>query len=151
LRSRMSANDPLRTFVTSSITLLMKLLALTSLLAMSTGATPADPPTRRVPVDVQLVGDDGLSQNLSWALTQRLRRHPHLRPAESSDASVLTIRSDSNVGWDRLDGRLVVIYTVFVGRGDGGTVSHTGICYERQMSKCVNDILRVVSIKAELP
>jgi hypothetical protein len=148
----MTAFDPLPTFVTSSITCLMKLLALTSLLlATSSGATPADPPTRRVPVNVQLTGDDGLSQNLSWALEERLRTHPHLRLAESSGESVVTIRSDSNVGWDRLAGRIVVIYTVFVGRSGGGAEPVTGICYERQMSKCVNDILRLASIQAELP
>jgi hypothetical protein len=80
-----------------------------------------------------------------------LRTHRRLRLADSSDENVLTIRSDDNVQWDRLGGRSVVIYTVYVGRGDDEVGPHTGICYERQMSKCVNDILRLAGIAAERP
>ena len=130
----------------------MKALALGFLLAvLSIGTTSPDPQVTRVPVALRLVGDDGLSQNLYVALRDGLRAHRRLRLADSSTEAVVTIRSDTNVGWDRLGGRLIVIYTVFVGRGDDGAGPHTGICYERRMSKCVNDILRLASIEAEYP
>jgi hypothetical protein len=45
----------------------------------------------------------------------------------------------------------VVIYAVYVGRGDDEAGPHIGICYERRMSKCVNDILRIAGIEAERP
>jgi hypothetical protein len=130
----------------------MEALALSLLLtAASCWPISADPPARRVPVSVQLAGDDGLTQRLSAALRDGLRMHPRLRPAEGSDEAALTIRSDSNVGWDRLGGRLVVIYTVYVGRSGDGTSPHVGICYERRLSKCVNDILRIAVNEAEDP
>jgi hypothetical protein len=96
------------------------------------------------------VGDDGLSQNLRVALQEGLRSHRTLRLADPGGEAVLTIRSESNVGWDRLGGRVVVIYDIFVDRGERESGSRIGICYERQMSKCVNDILRLVSIEAEI-
>ena len=147
-----SMSGTLRTFACSSITCRMKSLALASLLvAMTTGTAAADPPAPRVPVAVQLVGDDGLSQNLSAALQEGLRTHPRLRLAESAGEARLTIRSAGNVRWDRLGGRVIIIYTVFVGRGDDEAEPDTGICYERRMSKCVNDILRIADIEAERP
>jgi hypothetical protein len=115
---------------------------------MSVGAASADLPAQRVPVSVELVGDDGLTQNLHVALEQGLRAHPHLRLADNAGEAMVTIRSETNVEWDRLDGRLVVIYRVFVGRGEN-EMERIGICYERRMSKCVNDILRLASIAAD--
>ncbi len=130
----------------------MSTLTLALLLgAMSAGAAWADAPKRRVPVDVRLVGDDGLTQNLSASLQEGLRSHQRLRLTNSSDEAAVTIRSKSNVGWDKLGGRNVVIYTVYVSRGGAVAEPVTGVCYERAMSKCVKDILRIAYLEADRP
>lgn len=128
----------------------MNTLAITSLLALlSAGSFVTPAPLRRVPVAVELVGDDGLTQRLSGFLQDGLRRHKNLRLAISSDNAALTIRSRSNVGWDKLGGQTVLIYTFYVGKAGERSEPITGVCYERAMSKCVNDILRVVSLAAD--
>ena len=102
----------------------------------------------RVPVSVNLVGDDGLTQNLHVSLEHGLRKHPNLRLATAEERAALSIQSDTNVRWDELGGRKVVIYTVYVSKGDYRGSPTSGVCFERQMSKCVKDILRLVRISA---
>lgn len=94
------------------------------------------------PVAVRIVGDDGLSQKFRTTLVSQLLGDGKLRLANDGDHPVLSIESDSNVEWDRLGGRTVVIYTVHLAiAGDRGP-RIVGICYEKAMAKCAKDILR---------
>jgi hypothetical protein len=100
---------------------------------------------------LELVGDDGLTQNLSHALKSALSNHPTLRSATVGDQSPVTIESDTNVGWDKLGGRTVAIYTIYVHRQEDRGEPVTGVCFESGMSKCVKDILRVAQTVAKRP
>jgi hypothetical protein len=128
----------------------MKWLTLAAMLLVpAAGAPQPEPPKPRVPVLVQLTGDDGLTQKLSDSLEQGLRKHPRLRLASTAGEAVVTIRSESNVGWDKLSGRLVVIYTLYIDKGEPADEPITGICYEIGMAKCVKDILRIASLEGD--
>ena len=130
----------------------MKKVTLMSLLALViSGAAFADPPKQRFPVIVLLVGDDGLTQSLRSFLQEGLRKYPTLRLAGTSGEARLTISSKSNVGWDNLGGRDVLIYTVFVSPALIANEPITGICYQNRLSKCVNDILRIASLRSGKP
>lgn len=130
----------------------MKDLTLTCLLSLLVnGAAHADPPTQRIPVNVLLVGDDGLTQGLSFSLQEGLRKHPAMRLAASNAEARLTISSKSHVGWDKLEGQAVLIYTVFVGPGLIADEPITGICYQSGLSKCVKDILRIANLNSGKP
>ncbi|MGI8405689.1 MAG: hypothetical protein ACR2OE_13170 [Thermomicrobiales bacterium] len=125
----------------------MKRLALTFLLAsVVSGMAFADPPGQRVSVDLRLTGDDALSQKLAVSLENGLRKHRSLTLARSSEEADLTISSKTNVRWDKLGGRVVLIYTVFVGPALNADEPITGVCYQNAVSKCVKDILRIVDI-----
>lgn len=58
------------------------------------------------------------------------------------DDKRLSIISDSNVGWDKLGGRKVAIYTVYLAGGTYRSGPMTGVCYVVSLSKCAKDILR---------
>jgi hypothetical protein len=103
----------------------------------------------RHPVVVELTGDDGLTQKLSDALRKALGTHPRLRVAAATDQRVVTIESDTNVGWDKLDGRAVLIYTIYVHSAEERGEPVTGVCFESAMTKCVKDILRLTAIEAD--
>ena len=123
-------------------------IALTSMFVLVvSGVASAAPPSQRVPVNVMLVGDDGLTQGLEASLEAGLRSHPNLRLAADKEPR-LTISSRTNVGWDNLGGREVVIYTVFIGPGLLADEPITGICYQTAMSKCARDILRIASTRS---
>lgn len=101
-----------------------------------------DPPAQRFPVAVSLVGDDGLTQNLDQELKNAIQRDRDLRAVGPDDAGGLTISSESNVDWDKLNGRVVVIYRVFVtGREAANPVPLTGACWENDLRKCARDIV----------
>lgn len=95
------------------------------------------------------MGDDGLTQSLSDTLKQALKKNSALRLAVVSDSDVVSVTNDSNLDWDKLDGRTVIIYTVHVFRGQDRGESNVGICYEGEMTKCVNAIIRLARIEAE--
>lgn len=103
----------------------------------------------RTPVSVNLVGDDGLTQKLSVGIETALKHDPDLRPAVAGDRNIVSITSDGNVDWDKLDGRTVVIYTVHVFHGSESGEPSVGICYESGIKKCVSDILRLARIDAK--
>nr|WP_315587419.1 hypothetical protein [Sphingomonas psychrotolerans] len=128
----------------------MRVLLLAAPLAVlfSPGASVSSQ-VERVPVTIRLVGDDALTQRLRNGLESDLQRNSTLRLASSVDRDVIYIESNSNVDWDELGGRTVVIYTVYVFRGDNRGAPHTGICYERGISKCVDAITRLARIETE--
>lgn len=130
----------------------MKVLPLAALLAALAGSSAfASQQLERIPVTIRLVGDDGLTQKLTVGLRNELQRNRVLRPATSGDRDAISIESDSNADWDELSGRTVLIYTVYVFRGESRGAAHAGVCYEKSISKCVNAITRLVRIRAELP
>ncbi len=114
-------------------------------------ATSASQPVQRIPVSIRLVGDDGLTQKLKAGLRNDVQRHSALRLATPADRDAISIESDRNVGWDRLSGKTVLIYTVYVFRGEKRGASHTGICFESGISKCVDAITRLARIAADRP
>jgi len=119
----------------------------TSLALLASGPQQAD----RIPVAIRLVGDDGLTQRLLSGIEDDLRVNPKLRLANADDRNTIAIESDSNVGWDELSGRTVVIYTVYVYRGENRGAPKTGICYESDIPKCAKAITRLARIRAEWP
>jgi hypothetical protein len=128
----------------------MKAFTLAPLLLSLTSTTAfAAPRPERIPVAIRLVGDDGLTQKLTWALENELQRNALLRLATPTERGFVSIESDSNVNWDKLNGRTVIIYTVYVSGGDKRGPPHTGICYETQISKCVSAITRIALITAQ--
>ena len=125
------------------------MLPIMAALALASGyGASASVSEKRLPVALQLVGDDGLTQKLSYSLKKTLSKHPALRLATASDQRTVTIESDTNVGWDKLAGRTVVIYTVYVHSREERGEPVTGVCFETAMSKCAKDILRITQIKA---
>lgn len=130
----------------------MKALALAGLLMFPAAQSVSGPPTiDRIPVELRLIGDDGLTQKLVVALEKDLQASATLRPASEADRNIVFIESDSNVQWDELGGKSVIIYTVHVFPSYGRGVTRTGICYESGISKCVKEIARLARIAAMLP
>lgn len=130
----------------------VNLLTLAGLLISAVSpAVSASLPTDRIPVALRLTGDDGLTQTLRVGLEHALQKDSLLRLGTRGDRDVISIESDSNVGWDKLSGRTVVIYTVYIFRGGSRGTPHTGICYENGISKCVSAIVRLARIQAEFP
>lgn len=130
----------------------MKVLTLAGLLiTLVVPAAFASPRAERIPVKIRLVGDDGLTQKLAAGLRNHLLRSSILRPATSADRDAVSIESDSNVDWDELSGRTVLIYTVYVFRAEKRGAPRTGICYENGVSKCVDAITRLARIEAGRP
>ncbi len=119
------------------------------LAALNSGSAFAEAPASRVPVDLRLVGDDGLTQKFHVALEEGLEKHPSLRLAKNRTEARVIVESDSNVDHDKLAGREVVIYLVYVYRGPDRGDPITGVCFASRMSKCAKDILRIVSLEAD--
>ena len=113
--------------------------------ALSTTQPSAE--AARKPVSLRLVGDDGLSLRFADALQAELAHDPYLRPSSTSEPAALTIESDHNIRWDKLNGRKVAIYTVYVGSKRDDPI--TGVCWENELFKCARDVLRIVRIEAE--
>jgi hypothetical protein len=122
--------------------------AIVPALALAAAPVSASTAPERVPVDVRLTGDDGLTQNLRVSLERGLGGDSELRLATATDHAELSIESDSNVRWDRLNGNTVIIYTVYLARPQDRGEPETGICWERDIDKCVRDILRWARISA---
>lgn len=122
---------------------------LSLLLAAASPSTADSAQTARMPVTLDLVGDDGLTQKLSTAIQKGLEHDPALRLATAVDHDAVSVTSDSNVNWDKLGGRTVVIYTVHVFRGKSPGEPSVGICYESGMAKCATAIIRLARIEAE--
>lgn len=130
----------------------MKLLTLAGLLVAAVSPAVSDSlPADRIPVALRLTGDDGLTQTLRLGLERALQKDPVFHLGTRADRDVISIESDSNVAWDKLSGRTVVIYTVYIFRGGIRGTPHTGICYENGISKCVSAIIRLARIQAEFP
>jgi hypothetical protein len=111
-------------------------------LALLLGGTASSPMTNgRAPVRVSLVGDDGLTNKLRDSLELAIEQRRHLRVASSDENPALAIVSESNVDWEKLAGRVVVIYTVYVSSEEAKHVRLTGACFDNDIDKCANDIV----------
>lgn len=110
--------------------------------AMSLGAAvfanaESDPAT----VYIALTGDDGLTQKLQASLEIYVSKRPNLRLSQRGAAATFIIGSATNVDWDSLNGKTVIIYRVFLIKSDKKIAERTGVCFERKVSKCAKDIV----------
>ena len=115
------------------------------LLLFGSQSVSAQVQQERFPVAINLVGDDGLTQNLQSELRTAVQKNPALRIAAIGDERPLLIESDSNVDWDKLSGREIAIYIVFVTSGEAKRVLLVGACWENELSKCARDIVERAS------
>ena len=99
----------------------------------------------QIAVDVAFVGDDGLSQRFQSAVEKAITRRMNLRLATGQDVADISVRSESNVDWDKVGGREVAIYRVLIKkRGWSHEIDKLGVCYSDRMEKCGTDIATVL-------
>lgn len=131
----------------------MNKLALACLLFLpGTGSVYAQSNDNRVPVRVRIAGvdsHDGLTQNFGVSLKEAIGKDAKLRLATESDTAAISLESYRNVGSDKLAGKTVAIYAVYVYEGEDRGEPLVGVCFETGMSKCVKDILRIVRLRAD--
>lgn len=98
------------------------------------------------------MGDDGLSQKLSFELQAGLRRDRRLRLAAANDKESIVIETDSNVDSDVLDGREVAIVTAYVFLADEERPRPVvRSCWTGDMETCARAIIRLARIRALSP
>lgn len=95
----------------------------------------------RVPVSINLRGDDGLTQKLSYHLKQKVNNDRRLALQRSDEAPAFTITSDTGVSTDALDGRKVIIYHVKLYDKHKLVGDMVGVCYEKNVPKCADNII----------
>ena len=111
----------------------------------------AQPSGNRVPVVLNLVGDDGLSLTLRSELESGLRSDGHLRLATAEDQRAIIIQTDSNVDWDKLDGRDAAVVIAYVFSKDEQRGSPVvAACWTNDIRKCAREVIRVAQIRALL-
>lgn len=128
----------------------MKLAAL--LFAIACAACPtaqgkADPPTHvKVPVELWVSGDDGLTQRLADAVRSELTSSGAfaLSPAGMRNSLKLTI--PHNAGWRQINGRTQVSYDVRLERGGRGFKGRRGHCWESELVVCAKQVVRTASL-----
>lgn len=102
----------------------------------------AEPLDNAISVSVELAGDDGLTQSLSHALKEEIKKNSDIAHSKAEVDRNFIITSDSNIDSDTLEGREVMIYRVQLHRGNRLIGAKVGVCYERQPTKCAADIVR---------
>ncbi len=94
-----------------------------------------------VGIAVNLTGDDALSQELSFALRKKITADKRFILLKIIDNPEFIVTSASNVNYDVLAGKGVVIFHVKLQK-KGGIIGDTiGICYKSELNKCANNIL----------
>lgn len=101
----------------------------------------AEEPTTRILVRVELTGDDGLTQRLSSEIIKYIGKEPILQTASEDGEADFSIISDSNVNWDKLGRKTVVIYRVALHRGAEPVSEAVGVCLETRLSDCAKNIV----------
>jgi hypothetical protein len=111
--------------------------------SLLTNAAVADRslPLSRLQVEVSLVGDDGLTQRLEHSLQGHITSSADLELSVSG-SNVFRITTSTNVVSDTLGGRRVIIYRAMLLRRDAMLVDKLGACFEQDVDKCANDIVR---------
>lgn len=100
-------------------------------------AEPSQPPS----VSINLVGHDGLTQKLSSSLKRKVSTDRSLVLHESPKSSDYVVTSDTNVYWDTLEGKTIIIYHVKLLRDGLVEGDKVGACFENRIGKCTTDII----------
>jgi hypothetical protein len=104
-----------------------------------------------IPVAVKLVGDDALTQALSSAVKSKVSSSKSLALSQDLTSDTFVISSDTNVNWDILLGKTVIIYHVQLTKAGHLTGDKVGVCFEKQADKCASDIVnqfgRIMAIR----
>jgi hypothetical protein len=104
-----------------------------------------------VPVVLDIVGDDSLSLKLRSELESGIRSDGHLQLAETEVQGAIFIQTDSNVVWDKLDGREVAIVIAYVFSKVGQRESPVvAACWTNNMTKCAREVISVAQTRALL-
>lgn len=94
-----------------------------------------------ISVSVELAGDDGLTQTLSSAIKKKVVADKRLAIRQPSEHPKFTISSETNVNWDTLLRKNIIIYHVKLLKGGHVYGDKVGACFEKQVEKCANDIV----------
>lgn len=95
----------------------------------------------RASVSIELVGDDGLTQMLSDALNRKVINNRNLNLTNKENSKLFIISSETNVKWDILSGKTVLIYHVLLKKDGSILGDKVGVCFEKQVNKCASDII----------
>jgi hypothetical protein len=105
--------------------------------------------TAPVPVEVWTGGDDGLTQRLRDAVEDRLRASPRfvMLPGGVA-ANPLRVTIPTHVHWRDFGLRTRVRYQLELIRGGRDLGRHAGSCWEAELNRCADQILRAAEIVA---
>src|SRR4051812_7887551 len=129
-----------RNWLPNSEMLMKQYLAVFSLACAAPFLVLAEKPPTRIRVGVELTGDDGLTQKLSNEIAKYIQRVPGLQTVGYGTGDFV-IASGSNVNWDTLDGKKVIIYRVALRKGDEPLTEAVGVCFERRPQDCAKKII----------
>jgi hypothetical protein len=120
---------------------IVKSLLLLFSLSISHVAMDGLPSPGAVQVSVSLVGDDALTQALQVALERHIMSSRELELSRGG-GNAFRITTSTNVASGILGGRRVMIYRAMLFRRDEMVVDNLGVCFQRDVGKCADDIIR---------
>jgi hypothetical protein len=107
-----------------------------------TGCATASP-LSRIPVEVQRVGDDGLTVRFADMLESTFRQSSGFVVSRNSERGTLVVAIPRNLEWTEVRGRVQAIFEVeFRGVDIPPLGSSRGSCWENELEVCAAQVLR---------